>query len=270
MSLLVVLGAGCRWTGIPRARRAVIAEGLASERMTGSVEGTLAFHEVTTDCRERSPGQARCRAHVAGVWIDAEDTPDGGRFVVPPTLSEAQLTTFWKNLDRASWDRFSPTIDERVEAFREAEAAAFTPQWGLTGGISSGVVSSSALSELGAFVGVRRWFDINWGGFLAFDWSFRQTTPAPHFVGLRLGVELTRFTPDRFLGRIGAPPASVYAFIGPRLEVVPTVAPVIRTGLGVRVTDWYMAPVFIELTATSWFRADQSLVDFAFAIGFGL
>lgn len=241
------------------------------QRMPDGFRSALAPTAVGLDCRVAADSSERCRAGVQNVWFTVHDGPEGGQFEVPENATEQQIVAFWKTLDISNFRQFEPQFEARVLDAMDREEAAFVPRWGLTAGLTSGVSPFAAAPELGARVGVRRWFSINAGAFAALDYNARLTANE-HRFGLRFGAELTRFTDDRFWGRVGAPPASISAFVGPRIGLAPNarVTAGMRTGVGFLLTDWKMAPVLVEFCADTWFTGDSSKVDLFLAVGFGL
>lgn len=268
LTVLVVVSGCARWTGVSRARQVVLREGLMEQRMPSGFRLALAPTVAGLDCRVGAESIERCVAGVQNVWFGVTDGPEGGQFVVPESATEQQIVNFWKAIDLANFREFEPQVEARVNEVLAREEAEFEPRWGLTAAFTSGLSSTVATGELGAKAGVRRWFTINWGGFVALDYGLRLAT-AEHRLSARLGVELTRFTPGRLWGRVGAPPASISAFIGPRLAI-PGPVPGVRTGVGLLLTDWKMAPVTVEFCADTWFTGESSRVEFFLAVGFGL
>ena len=126
----------------------------------------------------------------------------------------------------------------------------------------------SPTTQLGGRVGVRRWWSINFGTHAAVDYLVQVGTDN-HQFGLRLGLDLTRFTAGRFLGYVGAPPWAIYGFMGPRLRVPGPVGGV-RSGVGLMITDWKMAPLIVEFSADTWFQGEQSRVEFAITVGLAI
>lgn len=271
--VVLLLASGCpRWTGVAQARQKALRQGLMDQRMPEGFRFELAPTAAGLDCRVGADLVEHCRAGVQNVWFAVNDGPEGGQFEVPTNATEQQIVSFWKTLDISNFRKFEPQLAALVHDELEREDAEFAPQWGLTAAFTSGVSPTTGGSpELGAKAGIRRWFSINWGGFLALDYTVRLTANEHRFA-LRVGAELTRFTPGRLWGRVGAPPVSISAFMGPRLALFPNgrVAPGMRTGVGFLLTDWKMAPLVLEFCADTYFTGDTSRVEFFLQVGFGL
>ncbi|MFT3708756.1 MAG: hypothetical protein QM817_13985 [Archangium sp.] len=269
--LLLVFASGCpRWTGVAQARQEVLREGLMDQRIRDGFKLGLARSRAGLDCRVGGDYVERCKAGVQNVWFEVKDGPEGGEIIVPPIASEAQISVFWRGVDLENYQAFQNELPALVADRLRKNDETFEPTWGLMAAATSSITPTLSVPTFGLKVGLRRWFSINYGGHLAFDYGFRLGT-STHVVGLRAGVELTRFTAGRIFGLVGSPPWSVSGFIGPRLQL-PTGVPIpgIRTGVGVALTDWKMAPLVVEFSADTWLRGDQTNVELSLSVGVGI
>lgn len=276
MSLVVALaGLGCtRWTGYAQARRGAIHEGLTSMHLGVGSRMALTQAAFRVGCDVAPDGHERCRMSDGKANMTLLDDPEGSH-VIAAEGSEAQLIAMWQRLDTTTFSRFSKAnLEPLAQAKMEEDAQAFTPRWGLVAGVSSAFSTDTASSLLGGRLGVRRWFDVHFAAHTAVEYQYVQLTNE-HRFGLRLGAELARFTEGRFFGKVGVAPASISVFTGPAVGTATTLSslPSVwwRTGIGFTATDWYWAPMFVELIADTVLDSGQQPgVRFVIALGFGI
>lgn len=275
MILAALASSGCtRWTGYAQARRGAIHEGLTSMHLGAGSRAVLAGAAFRPACDFAPDGNERCRMTDGKATMTLLDDPEGSH-VIAAEGTESQLIAMWQRLDRATWETFTrSSLESIAQAKLVEDAQAFTPRWGLMAGLSSAVTLDSAASLLGGRLGVRRWFDVHFAAHAAVEYQYEQGIDR-HRFGLRLGGELARFTEGRFFGKLGAPPASISAFTGPIFGTATSISatPSVwwRTGIGLTVTDWYWAPMFVETSADTVLDSGQQPgVRFLLSFGFGL
>lgn len=268
--LVLVLLSGCgRWVGVSAARREVLSEALQAERFplgpeeaTSRLRGPVA---MATRCHRLPSGETQCGGCVRGRCFQLVEEQGLTRVVTKDDLSEQELTSLWQPLDAESLTQVRAEMDERVQDKLLEQERAFVPRWGVTAGVLAGVSTDGSSVGLGARAGVRRWFDVHLIGHAAFEYRYR----GDHELGLRVGLEVARWSDGRLWGAAGAPPASVSMFIGPVLRV-PAVRGGVRAGVGLHVTDLRSAPFFFEIAGETLFVGESSRVTAVFSLGVGI
>lgn len=264
---------GCtRWTGMSQARGAALREGMTALHFSAPSQTVLSMAALKPQCDVGPDGQQRCNACDGKTCVTLVDDYEGSHVTdVSAGGTEAQVAATWSRLDTTTLSRFQHSPDWELETLHQLdlEAARFTPIFGLMAGVTSSF-SIDGATDLGLRLGARRWLDVNVPIHALFEYQYRQAV-SEHRLTLRAGAELARFTPGRFLGRVGAPPASFSAFIGPSLLLSsgkPTMR--VRTGVGAQATDWFWAPMLLEFSADTDFSADRPSVSLFVTFGFGL
>ena len=272
LSLTVLLFACCgRLVGVSSARRDATLEALTAQRFAlRPDEAALRLKGqkgITSRC-DWIDGGLRCGGCLRGRCFQLIQEGDSTRFVQQDELSEADLMSIWQPLDAPSLTAYRLVQEELVVEQLVMQEERFEPRWGFTGGLVAALTSeasSAGAVMIGGRVGVRRWFDVHFIGHAAFEYRYR----GEHELGLRVGLEVARWTDGRLWGLAGAPGASVSFFIGPVLRPA-VLRPAIRTGVGLHITDIRSAPFFVEAAADTTFAGEQSRVVGTFTIGVGL
>lgn len=268
--VLVLLLSGCgRWVGVTAARREALSDALQAERFpmgaqdaTSRLGGQLG---VVTRCDRLPSGEVRCGGCVRGRCFALVEEEGLTRVKTKALLTEEELTSLWRPLDPASLAQVRRELAERVEDKLLEQERAFLPRWGLTAGVLAGASTDGSSVGLGARAGVRRWFDVHLLGHAAFEYRYR----GDHELGLRVGVEVARWTEGRLWGVVGAPPASVSLFLGPVIRV-PAFRGGLRAGVGVHLTDLRSFPFFFEIAGETFFAGEASRTTANFTLGVGL
>lgn len=260
--------AGCSsWTGVAAARRDVLAEALEAERFPLRVADVSARPPsgLALTCEALPGGESACRACGESGCARLVDDVGGLHVQDTGTLSEREVSALWVNLGPGLYADVRAALPELVPAMLVEQQRRFEPRWGFTGGVAVSAVTDGTPIGLGARAGVRRWFDVHLAGFALLQYLWR----ADHDLHLRFGLEVARFTPGRFWGNLGAPPASIALFAGPVLRL-PFVRAGVRTGLTFLVTELRSAPFFIELSMDTYFAGEASRLAGNFSVGFGI
>lgn len=267
---LLLLFAGCRVMGLTAARREAVQEAFVSQRFPLPVEEAARRLQsrpgVRTTCERLAWGAVECSGCLHAHCFKLVD--DGGytRVVTADAFTEADVRLMWQPLDPQSLDALrGRELDDRVHDTLVVKADQFEPRWGVTGGVLAGLTTDSSVIGVGGRLGVRRWFDIHFIGHAALEYRNK----GDHELSLRVGLELARWTEDRFWGLLGVPPASISMFIGPLLRV-PAVRGGVRTGIGLHLTDLRSVPLFVEAAAETTFAGEASRVAFTFTVGAGI
>lgn len=267
-SLWLLSLAGCAsWTGVAAARRDVLAEALEAEVLpvrTVDLPGRPPSG-VALSCEQAPSGETTCRACGAAGCARLVEDPGGLRVVETASLTEREVSALWVNLSPGLYADVRRALPELVPAMLVEQQRRFEPRWGFIGGVLGSLSTDRSPIGLGLRAGVRRWFDIHLAGSAQLQYTWR----ADHELHLRLGLEVARFTPHRFWGQVGAPPASLALFVGPVLRL-PLVRPGLRVGLGFLVTELRSAPFFFELAMDTFFAGEASRVAGTFSVGLGI
>ncbi len=271
LSLTLLLLAGCRLVGISSAQRDATRDALVSQRFPMRPDEAAlrvrSLQGITSRCDWMS-GELKCGGCTHGRCFQFADEGGYTRVIPQDELSESDLMSIWQGLDRRSLDSYRLVQKDLVLDQLVKQEEQFEPRWGITGGAVAALdTERSALGAvaLGGRLGVRRWFDIHFVGHAAFEYRYR----GEHEFSLRAGLEVARWTEGRLWGAVGAPGASIAFFMGPVLRPA-NMRVVIRTGVGVHLTDVRSAPFFLEAAADTTFAGDASRVTGTFTIGVGL
>lgn len=270
LCLLLLLLPGCgRWVGLTAARREVMNDALQGQRFPLTAEeATLRMRgqvAISTRCDRLPSGEVRCGGCVHGRCFELIEEQGVTRVRTKDELTEQELASLWQPLDAESLTTLRVEMEERVTDKLIEQEHTFVPRWGVTAGVLAGVSTDGTSVGLGGRVGVRRWFEVNLLGHAAFEYRYR----GDHELGLRVGVEVARWSEGRLWGAAGAPPASVSFFIGPVIRV-PAFRGGLRTGVGFHLTDLRSAPFFFELAAETSFAGEASRVAGVFTLGIGI
>lgn len=269
--LCLLFFTGCRLTGVASARREVVSDALQTLRFPVPPEeaaARLRSQRATSRCDVMPSGELRCGACVRGRCFQLFDDQGSSRVVTGPELNETDLRMIWGGIDPQSLAELQPHFEDLVQDKLIEQEARFEPRWGLTAGVLAGLTTeTSSLGSVmaGGRIGVRRWFDIHLIGHAAFEYRFK----GEHELGVRVGLEVSRWSEGRLWGNVGAPGGSVSLFIGPLLRV-PNLRGGLRTGVGFHLTDLRSAPFFIEGAAETIFAGSASSVAGVFTVGIGI
>lgn len=270
-ALLVLVTSGCsRWVGVDAARRDVLNDALQAQRFPVSPEeAALRINDqrivLGTRCERLPTGELRCggclRTHCFELLEDRGST----QVRLADGFTEAELAALWRPLDPLGLEQTRAGLATRVEGKLREQEAAFEPRFGLTAGVLAGLSTDGSSVGVGARVGVRRWHTIDLLSHAAFEYRYR----GDHELSLRFGLEVARWTEGRFWSGLGVPPASVSMFAGPVLRV-PAARAGVRVGVGLHITDWKNAPMFLEAFAETLFVGDASRVTGVLTYGIGI
>ena len=268
-SLLVLLLTGCRVMGVTAARREAVQEAFVSQRFPLNVEEAARRMQmrpgVRTRCDRFPSGAIECSGCLNAHCFKLIDDQGFTRVATADAFTEPELRTLWQPLDPGSLEALRPELDDRIHDTLVARANRFEPRWGITAGVLAGLPTDGSALGVGGRLGVRRWFDVHFIGHAALEYRNK----GDHELSLRVGLELSRWTEDRFWGLLGVPPASVSMFIGPIIRV-PAVRGGLRTGIGLHLTDLRSVPLFAEAAAETTFAGEASRVAFTFTVGAGI
>ncbi len=268
-SLLVLLLTGCRVMGINAARREAVQEAFVSQRFPLNVEEAARRMQmrpgVRTSCDRFRSGAVECSGCLNAHCFKLIDDQGFTRVATADALAEAEVRSLWQPLDPGSLEALRGELDNRIHDALVDRANQFEPRWGITAGVLAGLSTDGSAVGIGGRLGVRRWFDIHFIGHAALEYRNK----GDHELSLRVGLEIARWTEDRFWGLLGVPPASISMFIGPMVRV-PAVRGGLRTGIGVHLSDLRSVPLFAEVAAETTFAGEASRVAFTFTVGAGI
>lgn len=268
--LLLSSLAGCAsWSGATAARRDFLAEALEAERLPLSTAQAARLLQsapgLATGCRRAPDGALSCEVCGAEGCASLTEEGEDTRVRNAGSLREPELSAAWLRVAPGTHREVLAAIPRLMPSLLIEQERRFEPRWGLTAGVLASASGDGSAVALGLRAGVRRWFDARLAGQAALEYRWR----GDHELHARFGLELSRWTPYRFWGGVGAPPWSVILFAGPLLRV-PLMRAGVRTGVGVLVTDLRSAPMFLELSADTLFAEDASRVIGTLSFGFGI